>query len=119
MVVPMTSPMQSLSLWDSLSVNEQRREARSLVSHLSAGWTFREIGSYILGGQQHRIAVFSWHRMRFALIPGGPLSLDTIASSPPIQLRAGTLIQCARHRHTVTNLPTSWTSTARHSGTSR
>lgn len=67
----MTAPMQSLSVWESLSVIEQRREARHLARHLPAGWAFVGINSYSLGGQQHRIALFSWCGTRFALIPGG------------------------------------------------
>jgi hypothetical protein len=71
----MTDSLLNLNLWDTLNPTIQVDRIVLLAETLLKPWRFREIKTCMLGDQTHRIALFDWNDISFALVPGGEATL--------------------------------------------
>jgi hypothetical protein len=72
----------SLERWKDVIGKEQEAIARSLAKQLPSGFRFDSIQEYQLGDQQNRVALFQKENTRFALIPGGVISVGYDSERP-------------------------------------
>jgi hypothetical protein len=72
----------SLDHWKNVTVQEQEAIARSLAKQLPSGFRFGSIQEYRLGDQQNRVALFQKETARFALIPGGVVTIGYDSERP-------------------------------------
>jgi hypothetical protein len=69
-----------LSIWDQFG-----EEARTTAQHLARllpPWQFDAVEKHELGGQRRFVAFYRWQGARFALIPGGPVTLGYDRGQP-------------------------------------
>jgi hypothetical protein len=71
-----------LDLWDQLDAREAEAVGRALARCLPAPWTFDSVERHQSGGQARQVAFFRWQGVRFALIPGGTVTLGYDRSRP-------------------------------------
>ncbi len=64
-----------LSIWDQLNAKEAEVIAQTLAPLLPPPWKFQRIEQHACGDQKRQVAFFTWKRVRFALIPGGKVTL--------------------------------------------
>lgn len=64
-----------LSYWDQFTANEAEAAGRALARSLPAPWAFAGVEHHAMGDQQRQVAFFTWEGGRFALIPGGEVTL--------------------------------------------
>lgn len=76
--------MQSLLMpeWNLLSRNQQMEVARQVLRSLPEGFQFTGIVSHQLRDVRAEIAEFTWHGVRFCLIPGDMGMTDSGNSDP-------------------------------------
>jgi hypothetical protein len=65
----------ALEHWDTLDGAQQLLLARQVVEHLPTGYCFVAVQSFRVGAQSHSIALFDVDGARFALFPGGQVTL--------------------------------------------
>jgi hypothetical protein len=64
-----------LSYWDQFTANEAEAAGRALAGCLPAPWAFAGVEHHALGDQKRQVAFFTWGGARFALLPGGEVTL--------------------------------------------
>jgi hypothetical protein len=64
-----------LSIWDQFGEDDARTTARHLARLLPPPWQFDTVERHELGDQHRFVAFYRWADARFALIPGGPVTL--------------------------------------------
>ncbi len=64
-----------LEQWDRLTSAERGEVAREVAGRLPAPFRLLGLEWHALGDQRHEVAFFDWHGARFALIPGGAVTL--------------------------------------------
>jgi hypothetical protein len=65
----------NLERWNALDSPERLEVARAVAARLPAPWRFLGLETHALGDQRHEIAFFDWNGAKFALIPGGTVTL--------------------------------------------
>jgi hypothetical protein len=75
------SALLHLADWDQLTAQEQERIARTIAETLAPRFHFQGMELCMRGDQRHRIAMYTWREIGFALLPGyrGPLGVDAEA----------------------------------------
>lgn len=73
------SILARLKQWDDASEHEQEWVVQRIAGALAPKLAFQRFETYSLGDQRHRIAIFQWRTIEFALLPGycGSLGIDT------------------------------------------
>jgi hypothetical protein len=71
-----------LSYWDQFTAREAAAVGRALARCLPAPWVFAGVEHHAMGDQQRQVAFFTWQGARFALIPGGEVTLGYDRSRP-------------------------------------
>jgi hypothetical protein len=64
-----------LELWDQLDAREAEAVGRALGGCLPQSWTFDGVERHQSADQARQVAFLRWHEVRFALIPGGTVTL--------------------------------------------
>src|SRR5947209_8413706 len=65
----------TLSVWDHFTKKETRMVARHLATLLPEPWAFDDVEPHECGDQSRQVAFYRWNDVRFALIPGGTVTL--------------------------------------------
>ena len=65
----------SLERWEGFTPSEREAVARELARQLPSGFTFHSLRLHQLGEQQHQVAFYQYGSARFALVPGGTVTL--------------------------------------------
>jgi hypothetical protein len=71
-----------LSYWDQFTAREAEAAGRALARCLPAPWAFAGVEHHAMGDQQRQVAFFSRGGARFALLPGGEVTLGYDRSRP-------------------------------------
>jgi hypothetical protein len=64
-----------LPFWNEFTASEAELMGRTLARQLSAPWAFDGVEVHQCGDQRRHVAFFRWEDARFALIPGGDVTL--------------------------------------------
>jgi hypothetical protein len=64
-----------LPIWDQFTAREAEFVGRALARCLPAPWAFDGVEFHEMGDQKRHVAFFTWKGTRFALIPGGEVTL--------------------------------------------
>jgi hypothetical protein len=64
-----------LSFWDQFTAREAEAVGWALARCLPAPWAFDGVELHEMGDQKRQVAFFTWEDTRFALIPGGEMTL--------------------------------------------
>jgi hypothetical protein len=81
----------TLPVWDRLDAQTAETVARAVERCLPKPWKFERLEQYKAGDQKRRIAIFSWEKREFTLIPGGEVTLgfNPKQPEPPTKLLKG------------------------------
>src|SRR5690242_19296070 len=71
-----------LAVWDRLTSAERVTVAREVAGRLPAAFRLLGLEWHALGDQRHEVAFFDWRGARFALIPGGTVTLGYDRAQP-------------------------------------
>ncbi len=64
-----------LDVWDQFTAGEAEAIARALAHCLPPPWAFDSVAYHQMGDQARQVAFFTWNEARFALVPGGAVTL--------------------------------------------
>jgi hypothetical protein len=71
-----------LSIWDQFTAREAEAVGRTLARCLPAPWAFDGVELHEVGDQKRHVAFFTWEGARFALVPGGEVTLGYDRTRP-------------------------------------
>ena len=71
-----------LPVWDQFDARTAEAVARSVERCLPEPWKFVRVGWHECGDQKRHVAFFRWKKVRFALVPGGKITLGYDRKKP-------------------------------------